>query len=53
MPTLRPPAGFGILPELRGSPLPAAPIFRDQFTANFISLIASESLTQPPTRRVA
>jgi hypothetical protein len=54
MPTLRPPAGFGILPELRGSPLPAAPIFRrDQFTENFISLIASESLTQPPTRRVA
>lgn len=54
MPTPRPPAGLGILPELRGSPLPAAPIFPgDQFTANFISLIASESLTQPPMRRVA
>jgi len=54
MPTPRPPAGSGILPELRGSRLPAAPIFpRGQFVANFISLIASESLTQPPTRRVA
>lgn len=49
-----PPAGPGILPELRGSPLPAAPIFpQGQLAENFSSLIASESLTQPPIRRVA
>ncbi len=53
MPTPRPPAGSASSLNYGAAPCGCPDFSPVQVVANFISLIASESLTQPPIRRVA